>query len=48
MNPDTIQELGPPMEVLNGLDLDPETLESVKQWIEIEKSLDVEKFMGKK
>ena len=47
MNLDTIQELGPDsMEVLNGLDLDPETLESVKQWIEIEKSLDVEKFMG--
>ena len=47
MNLDTIQELGPEsMEVLNGLDLDPETLESVKQWIEIEKTLDVEKFMG--
>ena len=43
MNLDTIQELGPEsMEVLNGLDLDPETLESVKQWIEIEKSLEYE------
>ena len=37
------------MEVLNGLDLDPETLESVKQWIEIAKMQQMlKKFMGKK
>ena len=47
LNLDTVQELGPDaMEQLEAVGLTGEQLEQAKAWLEIEKALDVEKFMG--